>query len=52
MVVFALGCVAGGAATLSAIYFGLRQPHLAAIFAGNALVAATAGIGWAVGALP
>jgi hypothetical protein len=52
MIIFALGCLAGFAGTMSALCLGEGRPHLAVVFAGNALVAAAAGIGWAIGGLP
>jgi hypothetical protein len=52
MIIFALGCLAGFAGTMSALCLGEGRPHLAMIFAGNAIVAAAASIGWAVGVLP
>jgi hypothetical protein len=47
MIIFALGCLAGFAMTMSALCLGEGRPHLAVVFA-----AAAACIGWAAGALP
>lgn len=52
MIIFALGCVTGGASILAVIYASLRQPLLATILAGNAIVAAAVGIGLAIGGMP